>query len=87
MRYEWDENKNRANRAKHGVSFELAPDLFRSPVVETADDDEDEARFVAFGHVDGAVFVCVYTDRDDVRRIISLRRATKNEQKIYFSNS
>ncbi len=87
MRYEWDEKKNQANRVKHGISFDLAPALFSSPVVETADYFEDEERFIALGHVDGDVFVCVYTDRDVVRRIISLRKASKNEQKVYYSHS
>ena len=87
MQYEWDDAKNRANIAKHGVSFEEAPLLFNGRVVETADDDNDEGRFIALSLIRGFVFVCVYTDRDDVRRIISLRRATGYEQKTYFSDS
>ena len=87
MRYEWDENKNQSNKAKHGVSFGLASALFSNPVVETTDDFEDEGRFVALGHVDGAVFVCIYTERGDARRIISPRKATRNEQKTYFTNA
>ncbi len=85
MRFEWDEEKNRSNLAKHGISFEFATLLFEGRVLEIGDDRADEVRFNAIGLIDGRAFVCVYADRGDIRRIISLRKATRNEWNAYFS--
>jgi uncharacterized DUF497 family protein len=46
----------------------------------------DEQRFVTLGLLDGIVAVLVHTETDDEIRVISFRRATKNEQKLYFTN-
>ena len=87
MRFEWDEKKNRSNVENHNVSFELAPELFNGSVLERIDHRHDEeVRFIATGMVQERVLVCVYTDRGNVRRIISLRKATRNEQETYYSD-
>ena len=72
----------------HGVSFDLAKTVFKDPfAVERLDDRENygEARFVLIGMAEGNVVLFVaYTEREDLVRIISARRATQNEQDDYF---
>lgn len=85
--YEWDENKNKVNIAKHGVDFEDAMYIFSGHTLEREDDryEYGETRFVALGMVDNRVYVVVYTDRDDTtRRIISARKAEPHERKAYY---
>lgn len=91
MRFEWDENKNEANRAKHGVSFETAALVFedsnRLLFIERIEDREE--RWHAIGCVRGSfLFLTVvhtYTEEqaEPVVRIISARRATRHERKLY----
>ena len=85
MRFEWDERKRRANRAKHGIDFDLARRIFQAEVVEREDGRRDygERRMVAYGEVDGVVLCVIYTWRDGVRRVISARRAGKDERQDY----
>ncbi len=85
MRYVYDLAKDRANRAKHGVSLALAEVLFAGPHVSMADDrfEYGEVREVAFGLINDRLFVCVYADREAERRVISLRKANRREVKRY----
>ena len=83
---EWDENKNRINIQKHGISFETAALVF-------ADEErieyyhklhsETEDRYVVLGCVYGVLYV-VYTMRDEAARLISARMATQTEKRIYY---
>jgi uncharacterized DUF497 family protein len=84
--FEWDDGKNAANIAKHGVSFETARRIFEGPVLTAIDDREDygELREISIGVVDGAaVLTVVHTDREGIRRIISARPATRRERRQY----
>ena len=88
MRFEWDRTKDRANQAKHGLSFSEASALFEGDVnyLEIYDEthSEDEERFIAIGPIDRGIVVVVYTERiDDVIRIISARLASKVEIEHY----
>ena len=86
MNFEWNKSKAKANFDKHGVSFELAQDVFNDPfAIEVLDDRRDygEARFVIIGMVEGRILCVVYAERKDAIRIISARRAAKHEQEIY----
>ncbi|MGE0421873.1 MAG: BrnT family toxin [Reyranellaceae bacterium] len=85
MRYVFDTAKDAANQAKHGVSLALAEVLFAGPHVSVSDDrfDYGEMREVAFGLINGRLFVCVYVDRGAQRRVISLRKANRREVKRY----
>jgi len=85
MRCEWDEAKEAANRAKHGVSFaSVASFEWRTArEVEDARYDYGERRWRAIGMIDGRLHVLVYTDRSDVIRVISLRKANAREEKAY----
>ena len=86
MQLEWDPEKNRANQAKHGVSFEEASELFSGSAdyleIYDAEHSINEDRFIAIGTTPSGALVVVYTERsDDVIRILSARKATKPEQK------
>ena len=88
MRFEWDRAKDRSNRAKHGLSFDEATELFKSGVdyLEIYDEEhsDEEDRFIAIGHISRGVIVVAYTERDDdVLRILSARMATKKERQGY----
>jgi uncharacterized DUF497 family protein len=73
------------NQAKHGVSLALAEVLFSGPHMSVADRrfDYGETRQIAFGFINKRLFVCVYTDRDGERRVISLRKANTREVRRY----
>jgi uncharacterized DUF497 family protein len=86
MRFEWDEDKNQRNIEKHGVSFEQAQAIFDGFTVHAIDDRSDygELREISIGLLDGvAVIVVVHTDRRNICRIISARRANRKERKLY----
>ena len=88
MEFTWDEGKNAANRAKHGVSFQEARALFLSGLDYLVLFDEahsvDEERFIAIGPISRGVVLVVWTEQDeDTIRIISARRATKRERAYY----
>ncbi len=89
LRFEWDENKARSNLKKHGVSFEEAETVFYDEnAIEFYDDEhsEWEDRFLLLGisHRMRLLLIChVYREKNGVIRIISARKATKNEAKHY----
>ena len=85
MNYEWDEQKRLANVKKHGIDFIDIPEVFDSDVVILPDErfDYGETRFILIGILKSQVIVVAYTERGENIRIISARKATKNEQ-IYF---
>ena len=86
MSYEWDERKRRTNVKKHGIDFIDVPEVFESDVVILPDErfEYGEPRFIAIGILKSVVVVVAYTERDENIRIISARKATKNEQIYYF---
>lgn len=86
MNFEWDEAKRRANLRKHGVDFLDAAAIFANDIFELADDRENygEERWIAIGHVDGAVYKVVYTMRFDVIRIISAQKASRRDRERYY---
>ena len=83
---EWDDNKNRINIQKHGISFETAALVFADEErIEYYDKlhSHDEDRFIVLGCVQGILYV-VYTMRDEASRLISARMATPTERRIYY---
>jgi len=81
----WDPNKARANFRKHGVRFSDAEAVLLDPKAISRDDPtaDDERRFVSLGlDVVGRVVVVVYAYREEDVRLISARRATRNETPI-----
>ena len=87
LRFEWGERKNAANRRKHGVSFEEAQTVFYDDRALLIDDpDEHEERFVLLGlsAMLRTLVVChCYRADDQVIRIISARKARKDERADY----
>lgn len=85
MEFEWDEAKSERNRIERGLPFRVAAELFDGPVLDGKDDrfDYGERRSVAIGRVGDLIVVCIYTDRDGIRRIISIRRANRKERDGY----
>ena len=89
MRFEWDPAKASANIKKHRVSFEEAQTVFYDDFAVQFFDDEhsaDEERFIMLGMSSGArLLVVCHCERADgeVIRIISARKATRNEAKFY----
>ena len=88
MRFTWSEAKRRLNLAQHGFDFVDAPRVFDGPTYTYEDDrfDYSEQRFVTLGVLDGLVVSIVHTEIPRQIRIISLRKATKHEQAIFFKN-
>jgi uncharacterized DUF497 family protein len=87
MEFEWDPKKSEVNLKKHGISFYDAATVFADPLAITFADPEHslgEHRFLTFGHSSmNYLLVVSHTDRNNKTRIISARRATKNERAIY----
>jgi uncharacterized DUF497 family protein len=89
MRIDWDEEKNRRNLGKHGVSFERASLAFQDPLaLNQPDPCEDEERWQTLGLVNGVVvLLVVHTLREEgeeeVVRMISARKATRVEREAY----
>jgi uncharacterized DUF497 family protein len=90
MVFVWDENKNRINRRKHGVSFETAARVFEDPHVVSYRDRgvDEEERWHAIGSAGGiAILLVVHTseephDEEEIR-IISARKASPRERALY----
>jgi uncharacterized protein len=84
-KFEWDDNKNKVNIQQHEIDFHDAKLIFRHPMLIKTDTRKDygEKRLVGLGLLHDAVVVIVFTRRKDVIRIISIRRANKNERKIW----
>ena len=83
---EWDDNKNRINIQKHGISFETAALVFADEErFEYYDQlhSQDEDCYVVLGCVQGILYV-VYTMRYEAARLISARMTTPTERKIYY---
>jgi uncharacterized DUF497 family protein len=87
QQFEWDPVKARLNSAKHGISFEEASTVFDDPLFITFLDEEhstDEERYITLGlSKSNALLLVAHTDREGTIRIISARKATKNERRFY----
>lgn len=87
LEFEWDPDKAESNLRKHGVSFHEAATAFGDPLSITfydPDHSEDEDRYITIGMSnDGHLIIVSHTDRGDNIRIISARKASRRERKIY----
>lgn len=91
MRFEWDADKNRSNIKKHRISFNDAVFVFsdvNALSIFDVDSSTDEDRWITMGTIqDGEILVVIHTERQqDTIRIISARRATKNEVRQYHES-
>jgi uncharacterized protein len=89
MIFEWDEDKNRINKVKHGVDFVTASHIFDDPLLASRVQGivDGEERWQSIGTIHGLTLLLVvhlYTVADDTTiRIISARKANKNERRHY----
>ena len=86
VKFEWDENKRFINLRKHRIDFLDVPFIFDGNTVTVEDNryNYGEQRFVTFGLLQGRLIAVVHTEDRDSIRIISARKATQYEQRIYF---
>ena len=84
MVFEFDPNKSASNKAKHGIDFEEAQELWDDPhLLEIEARSTDEPRFLLIGTISGKHWSAVVTYREDIVRIISVRRSRKEEVELY----
>ena len=86
MDFEWDEEKDRSNQAKHAISFDEAIAIFADAgivVLDVTRIEDGEDRWKAIGLIEAKLFAVTFTMRDDVCRIISARRANSKEERIH----
>lgn len=86
MEFEFDPQKNKKNKEKHGIDFVEAQKLWEDPYrVEIPARYVDEPRYLLIGRIKEKYWSAIFTYRSDKIRIISVRRARKNEKEIYNS--
>ena len=88
MIFEWDSEKERINIKKHGLDFSTAARVFKDENrLEIYDElhSDFEERYIRIGLIDNIAYVVVvvYTERGEAIRIISARKATNNERRMY----
>jgi uncharacterized DUF497 family protein len=86
MKFEWDDAKRKSNIKKHSFDFVDAEKVFDGATFTINDDrfDYGNNRYITLGMLEGIIVVITHLEEDELIRIISMRKATKNEQKIYF---
>ncbi len=92
MVFEWDDNKEQINIQKHGMDFKTASRVFDDEnYIDIYDEkhSEWEDRYLAIGVVNKVAYIVtvVYTERNDKIRIISARKATREEREMYYDYS
>lgn len=86
MNIEWDADKEKRNLKKHGISFVMASKIFLVKRFESVSHRNNEKRYVAIAEVGEHVTTVVYTMRGNNYRIISARKASKQERRKYEQN-
>jgi hypothetical protein len=81
--FDWDKRKSKSNLDKHGIDFDDAIEIFYGPVILRRSDRNNEERWIAIGFLENRFIAVVFTRRVDAFRIISARRARKNEEREY----
>jgi uncharacterized DUF497 family protein len=86
MDFEYDPAKDVANRSKHGMPLASGAVVLENRIGEVQDErlDYGAVRVNAFGLVEGRLFVCTYTMRNENYRLISVRKASRQEQRIWL---
>lgn len=89
MRFEWDDEKEKINIRKYGIDFTTAARVFKDEnLLELYDTlhSDDEDRYIAIGIIDGVAYLVmvVYTEYAEAIRLISARKATNQERRLYY---
>ena len=86
MDFEFDKNKSKANKNKHGIDFIEAQKLWNDPGrIEIPTKYLDEPRYVLIATINNKHWSAVFTYRNNKIRLISVRRSRENEKEIYES--
>ena len=87
MLFDWHDAKHDRNLKERGFGFDFAALIFEGRVLSQVDNRQDcgETRIKAIGEVEGVVIVVVYTDRDNIRWIISARKANRKERALWLA--
>jgi uncharacterized DUF497 family protein len=88
MKFEWNEAKRRTNLRKHRLDFADAETVFSGATFTFEDErfEYGEDRYITLGLLHDMVVVIAHTEREDVIRVISMRKATRNEQRLYLES-
>jgi len=86
MHFDWNTEKNQSNSLKHGIDFNDAVKIFdgRMLIKEDTREDYGERRWISIGLLNEIVVVMVFTIRDEIVRIISVRKANQKERESYY---
>lgn len=87
--FEWDADKSKQNKQKHGVSFSTATQIWQGPHVTAGNIAyaKGENRSATIGFVSGKLFTAIWTKRENAIRIISVRRSRDGEKKIFWEKA
>lgn len=87
MDFDWHDAKHERNIRERGFGFDFAALIFLGRVLSQVDEREDygETRIKAIGEAEGIVLAVIYTDREDVRWIISARKANRKERALWLA--
>lgn len=86
FQFEWDPNKETSNIEKHGLDFKEAADILLDEyftVIDLRKEDNGEIRHKGIGMISGRLWALIYTRRNGRYRIISARKAKRNERRKY----
>ena len=85
IEFQWDENKAQSNVHKHGIAFEEAAEVFFDPFhqIGNASTDGEQRDFILGYSLSQRILLVVYVEQYEQTRIISARRATRHERKLY----
>ena len=84
MEFEWDDEKSRTNKIKHGIEFDVAKELWNdSNRVEIQTPYPLENRSILIGKIGKKLWTAIFTYRGNAMRIISVRRAREQEVRLY----
>ncbi len=87
MEFEFDVNKSASNFDKHGINFEEAKKIWDDPFrIEIPARSTDEERTMVIGMIKQEIWSGIICQREKIIRIISVRKASRNEREIYYSS-
>ena len=89
MKFEYDENKSRLNKEKHGIDFVEAQNLWQNEnaLIVPANIVDEEVRYALISIFDNKCYTAIFTVRNGMYRIISVRRCRNNEERHYEKNN
>ena len=89
MKFEYDIKKNRINKEKHGIDFVEAQNLWEdeNALIVPANITDEEIRYALISRFNQKYYVAIFTMRESLFRIISVRRCRKNEEKNYENSN